>query len=58
MEWVKKLYEKTCSLKKSNVVYNCVHLTINRESRMIQLKEEINSLLLRLRDGEKYKIVG
>ena len=32
-------------------------LTINREERMIALKEEINALLKRLGESEKYKIV-
>ncbi|MBF0257489.1 MAG: transporter substrate-binding domain-containing protein [Desulfamplus sp.] len=32
-------------------------LTINREERMIELKEEINSLMEQLGKGQKYKIV-
>jgi len=32
-------------------------LTINRELKMIELKKEINNLLNRLGENEKYKIV-
>lgn len=34
------------------------HLTINREERMIELKEEINKLLEKTGQEKKYKIVG
>jgi hypothetical protein len=32
-------------------------LTIDREERMIELKEEVNNLLEKMNKGKKYKIV-